>query len=66
MFKSLLRTHTELLLNPFFEPCERADDENECFDDDVEGTVGISGSQRYIDLFKQKLDEVALFYDKYF
>ena len=40
MFKSVIRAHTELLLNPFFEPSDGggADSDHilECYDEDEE------------------------------
>lgn len=64
MFKSIIRAHTEMILNPFFEPFDRVDEEDECFEQDDENNA--SGNQMYIDIFKKKLDDIALLYDKYF
>ena len=64
MFKSIIREHSEMLLNPFFELFERPDDEFESYDDE-EGAE-ISGNAKYLDRLKQRIDEVAVFYDKYF
>lgn len=64
MFKSIIRAHTEMILNPFFEPFDRVDEEDECFElDDDDNTTG---NQMYLDLLKKKLDEISLIYDKYF
>ncbi len=63
MFRSVIRMHTDMMLNPFFEPYERPEDEFECFDDEENGEI--TGNQTYIDILKKKLDEIALFNDKY-
>lgn len=39
MFRSIIRAHTEMMLNPFFEPYERPEDENECFEDVDNGKI---------------------------
>ena len=65
MFKSILRAHTELLLNPFFEPSEGGGADSdilECYDED-EGEApesGVSlahqlGNSRYMDVLHSKL-----------
>ena len=53
-----------MLLNPFFEPYESPEDEFECYEE--EDNVGVEGNQKYLDILKQKVDDLALFYDKYF
>jgi hypothetical protein len=53
-----------MMLNPFFEPYERPEDENECFED-VDNDK-ITGNSKYLEIMKSKIDEIALFYDKYF
>ena len=74
MFKSLLRAHTELLLNPFFEPSEGGGTESdalECYDEDEEEvSAGDSlahhlGNQRYTDVLLGKLTDIANFFEKY-
>lgn len=53
-----------MLLNPFFQPFERNEDENECYED--EDGDKVSGNRRYLDLFQSRVDEIALYYEKYF
>lgn len=53
-----------MILNPFFEPYERPEDEFECYDD--EDNANITGNQAYLDILKKKIDDIAVFYDKYF
>ena len=50
MFKNIIREHTEMLLNPFFELIERAEDEFECYDDTESGNI--SGNSKYLDRLK--------------
>ena len=64
MFRNLIRTHTEMMLNPFFELFDRAEDESECYDE-VDSTK-FNGNQRYLDYLKQKIDDQAVYYDKLF
>ncbi|TNV76008.1 hypothetical protein FGO68_gene9672 [Halteria grandinella] len=78
MFKSLLRVHTELLLNPFFEPSEGGGVDSElleCYDEDDEDEAkeGVElslsqqhGNQRYTDVLLHKINDTAIFYEKYF
>ena len=77
MFKSLLRAHTELLLNPFFEPSEGGgvdSDLLECYDDDEEldsenqhmSLSHVLGNSRYTDVLNHKINEIAIFFEKYF
>ena len=76
MFKSVIRAHTELLLNPFFEPSEGGGVDNdmlECFDEEEEEAIDPTkslaytlGNQRYTDVLNHKLSEVALFFEKFF
>ena len=80
MFKSLLRVHTELLLNPFFQPSEGGgvdSDMLECYDEDdedetkppgesIESLAHHLGNQRYTDVLLHKINETATFYEKYF
>ena len=41
MFRSVIKAHTEMMLNPFFEPYDKPEEEFECFDDDQnEGITG--------------------------
>ncbi len=71
MFKSLLRAHTELLLNPFFEPSEGGgvdSDILECYDDDEETQSSLAhelGNQRFMDVLLGKIADIAIFFDKY-
>ncbi len=71
MFKSLLRAHTELLLNPFFEPSEGGGVESdilECYDEDEETQSSLAhelGNQRFIDVLLGKIADIAIFFDKY-
>ncbi len=71
MFKSLLRAHTELLLNPFFEPSEGGgvdSDILECDDDDEETPASLAhelGNQRFMDVLLGKIADIAIFFDKY-
>lgn len=53
-----------MMLNPFFEHFDRPEDENECYDDSESTTV--SGNQRFMELMKGKIDENAIYYEKYF
>lgn len=48
MFKSLIRAHAEMMLNPFFEPYERPEDENECFDDNDNDKI--TGNSKYLEI----------------
>lgn len=64
MFKNIIKSHTEMILNPFFEVSDRVDEEDECYD--IEESKSFTGNQAFIDTFKSKIDEIALFYDKYF
>ena len=76
MFKSLIRVHTELLLNPFFEPSEGGGVDTElleCYDEDEDeasepasSLAHALGNQRYTDVLNYKLNEVAVFFEKYF
>lgn len=34
MFKNIIKSHTEMILNPFFEVSDRVDEEDECYDID--------------------------------
>ena len=74
MFKSVLRAHTELMLNPFFEPSEGGGAESEvleCYDEEEEDVAaGESlahhlGNQRYTDVLLGKLSDIANFFEKY-
>jgi len=71
MFKSLLRAHTELLLNPFFEPSDGGGVESdilECYDEDEETQSSLAhelGNQRFIDVLLGKIADIAIFFDKY-
>ena len=71
MFKSILRAHTELLLNPFFEPSEGGgadSDVLECYDEDEDTPSSLAhdlGNQRYMDVLLGKLADIAVFFDKY-
>ncbi len=64
MLRGIIRAHTELMLNPFFEMYERPEDENECYDDEDESDI--TGNARYIEIFKSKIDDIAQYYEKYF
>jgi hypothetical protein len=64
MFKSIIKAHTEMMLNPFFEPYERPEDENECFEEVEESKF--TGNAKFLDILSSKIDEIAVFYDKYF
>ena len=72
MFKSVIRAHTELLLNPFFEPSEGGgaeSEQTECYDEDDEDEEQLStvmGNSRYMDVLNHKLGDIAIFFDKYF
>ena len=73
-FKALIRVHTELMLNPFFEPSEHggiSDQETlEQYDSDDDQVMNplpqVLGNQRYIDVLQFKLSEIANQYDKLF
>jgi hypothetical protein len=49
MFKMIIRAHTDMMLNPFFEPYENGEDENECYDD--VDSEQVSGNQLYLSMF---------------
>ncbi len=74
MLKVLIKAHTELMLNPFFEPSEGGGvsdaDILECYDDDEdEDQKQISkviGNSRYLDVFYTKLGDIASTFEKYF
>lgn len=50
MFKSIIRSHSEMMLNPFFEPFENAEEENECFDE-IESDQ-VTGNTLYLNIFQ--------------
>ena len=53
-----------MLLNPFFELFERAEDEYECYDDAE--SPDISGNEKYLDLLKDRVDSIVGYSEKLF
>ncbi len=60
MFKAILRAHTEMLLNPFFELLSKEEDAEE--EDEAEFGQ-YTNNNEYVLMLKYKLDDIAKYYE---